>query len=100
MEACKKKRHSTLELPLHESPGNSDALPGLKISSAGHLTHFIGGDPEAGVSRVSRPMWMPDPRPSAFPQCPAPRGPPCKHCPHSRTSLKLPASKVFAVGAS
>ena len=38
------------------------------------------------------------PSPVPFPQCPAPRGPPCKHCPHFRMPLKLPSSTVFAVG--
>ena len=45
-------------------------------------------------------MWMPDPQSSASPQCPAPRGPPCKHCLHFRTSLKRPSSTGSAVGAS
>lgn len=91
VEKKKKKAHPTQELPLHESPGNSDAQPGLKISSPEHLTRFTGGDLEAGVSRVSRHTC---PFPSVLP----PRGPPCKHWPHFRMSLKLRSSTVFAVG--
>lgn len=38
------------------------------------------------------------PSPGPCPQCLAPRGLPCKHCPHFRMSLKLPSSTVFAGG--
>lgn len=70
----KKKGHPTLELPLHESPGNSDALPGLKTSSPGHLTRFIGGDPEAECPGSPGPCGCLIPSPVPLPGALPPEG--------------------------
>ena len=70
----KEKRHPTLELPLQESPGNPDALPGLKTSSPGHLTRFIGGDPEAECPGSPGPCGCLIPSPVSFPSVLPPEG--------------------------